>query len=286
MRTERWIILASLWAVVAGGCARMNRNPADCFLPETDVERYEHGLVVCLSGAGGMMGETGNIRQGLIDGGVECAIEVFDWSTGVVLIDQMDLEANKRKARALARRVEEYQQGYPGRPVHLVGVSAGTGLIVWALEDLAPGCHVESAFLIAPSLWHKYDLSDAMRELEGRLYTFYSPWDPVLALLVPVFGTVDRINGVSGGLGGFSPPDKADGRTKAVYESKLEQIGWESEDAVYGHIGGHLGATQPAYVSARIAPLLNRGAPATDTVGSSVAGRARRHAVMVALGPL
>ena len=106
------------------------------------------------------MGETSNIRQGLIDGGVECAIEVFDWSTGVVLIDPMDLNANKRKAKALERRIiEEYQQGYPGRPVPLVGVSAGTGLIVWALEDLAPGRHVESAFLIAPSLRHKYDLS-------------------------------------------------------------------------------------------------------------------------------
>lgn len=259
MRTERWIRLVLLWAVVAGGCARMNRNPADCFLRDTDVERYEHGLVVCLSGAGGMMGETGNVRQGLIDGGVECAIEVFDWSTGVVLIDQVALETNKRKAEALARRIEKYQQEHLGRPVHLVGVSAGTGLVVWALEDLAPGHGVDSAFLIAPSLWHKYDLSTAMQELEGRLYNFYSPGDAVLALLVPVFGTVDRINGVSGGLHGFSPPDKADERTMAVYESKLEQIRWESKDAVYGHIGGHLGATRPAYVSARIAPLLKRG---------------------------
>ena len=259
MRTERWIILALLWAVMAGGCGRMNRNPADCFLRETDVERYEHGLVVCLSGAGGMMGETGDIRQGLTDGGVEYAIEVFDWSTGVVLIDQMALETNKRKAKALARRIEEYQQEHPGRPVHLVGVSAGTGLVVWALEDLAPGCHVESAFLIAPSLWHKYDLSAAMQELEDRLYNFYSPWDPVLALLVPVFGTVDRINGVSGGLRGFGLPDTADERAKAVYKSKLEQIGWGSKDAAYGHIGGHLGATRPAYVGARIAPLLKRG---------------------------
>ena len=261
MRIKGGIILAMAAITAASGCARMNRDPADCFVNDTDAARYEHGLVVCLGGAGGMMGHTDDIRKGLLDGGVDSAIEVFDWSSGLIIFDQMDIKTNKRKAKALARRIERYQRQYPGRPVHLIGVSAGTGLLVWALEDMGPQHRVDSAFLIAPSLWWKYDLSPAMKNVNGHLYAFHSPLDAVLALLVPIVGTVDRINGISGGLHGFSLPDETDGQTKSLYDSKLAQIAWQAKDTACGHIGNHLGATQPAYVSERIAPLVRGPEP-------------------------
>ena len=76
------------------------------------------------------------------EGGVDCAIEVFEWSR--FMLDLTSVEQEKGLASQLARRIETYQKVYPGRPVHLLGVSAGTGLVVWALEDLAPPTSVST----------------------------------------------------------------------------------------------------------------------------------------------
>jgi len=251
------VLLMVAAAVATTGCGRLGRDPADCFVPDPDSDRYARGLVLCLSGAGGMMGETGRIHQGLRRCGLPMAIEEFDWSTGLVLIDQLAYDANRRKARALARRVEAYQDAHPGRPVHLVGVSAGTGLVVWALEDLAPERRVDSGCLIASSLWHRYDLTEALEKVRGRVCCVCSPQDGVLGCLVPVFGTVDRINGLSGGLHGFEPPAEADAHTRGVYEAKLVHVAWERGDEAFGHDGGHLGATSVRYVANRIGPFLD-----------------------------
>ena len=35
----------------------------------------------------------------------------------------------------LAGRIEAYLSEHPGRPVYVIGMSAGTGVVVWALED-------------------------------------------------------------------------------------------------------------------------------------------------------
>jgi len=132
MRSRRWFWLAAC-LVWAGGCSHVNYTSPD---------RYAHGLVVCLSGSGRMMNEVGDIRRGLAEGGVDCAIEVFEWSR--FMLDLTSVEQKKGLASQLARRIETYQKVYPGRPVHLLGVSAGTGLVVWALEDLAPPTSVST----------------------------------------------------------------------------------------------------------------------------------------------
>lgn len=241
------VILAATLMAGAAGCTHVNY---------TRMSRYEEGLVVCLSGAGGMMGETERLREGLNAGGVTRAIEVFEWSAGGVLEDQTAVEANRRKAGHLARRIEEYKRSYGGRPVHLVGVSAGTGLVVWALEDLGEGCEVTGAVLISSSLNTKYDLTKALTKVSDHLYSFNSVADTVLSLGVTWAGTVDRGGGIAGGLVGFSPPDDSSDETRALYKAKLREISWWPGDVVLGHIGDHLGATNPAYVKAKIAPVV------------------------------
>jgi hypothetical protein len=77
----------------------------------------------------------------------------------------------------------------------------------------------------------------------------------VLAIGVPLVGTVDRKNGISGGLNGFQVPEHAPADIHVLYKAKLEQIAWSSRDAAWGHIGDHLGGTRPGYVRERIAPL-------------------------------
>ena len=240
-------VLAAALLAGAAGCHRVNYTRDD---------RYEEGLVVCLSGAGGMMGETERIREGLNAGGVGRAIEVFEWSGGGVLTDQTDVEANRRKAHRLATRIEGYTRSHPGRPVHLVGVSAGTGLVVWALERLSEGCEATGAVLIASSLDTKYDLTGALSHVADRVYSFNSVADPVLVWGVTWAGTVDRGGGIAGGLVGFSPPDSASEQTRALYKEKLREISWWPGDVVLGHLGDHLGATNPTYVKTKIAPII------------------------------
>jgi len=107
-----------------------------------------------------------------------------------------------------------------------------------------------------------------MQAVEGSIYSFNSQLDPVLGLLVPLCGTVDRINGLSGGLRGFEPPDDADDGIKGLYEQKLRQTGWEPTDVASGNGGGHLGATDPGFVSERIVPLIQEQGTADRSEGT------------------
>jgi len=247
MRDVGAVVLAAALMAAAAGCGRVNY---------THGNRYEEGLVVCLSGAGGMMGETERVREGLNAGGVRRAIEIFEWSGGGVLSDQTNVAENHRKAQRLSRRIEEYMRSYPGRPVHLIGVSAGTGLVVWALEDLSEGHQATGAVLISSSLDTKYDLTSALGKVSDRLYSFNSVADTILSLGVTFAGTVDRGGGIAGGLVGFSPPDGVSDETQTLYKEKLVQVSWWPGDVVLGHLGNHLGATSPAYVETKIAPII------------------------------
>ncbi|MBL7141303.1 MAG: hypothetical protein ISS74_10390 [Planctomycetes bacterium] len=242
-------LLAVAGAVAIAGC-----NGRATYNNGTD--RYDRGLVVCLSGAGGMMGETDRIRDGLQQAGVDRAIEIFPWSRGSVFTDQTGVEANRKKARELARRLEGYMRSHPGRPVHVIGVSAGTGLVVWALEDLDPAFQATAGILISSSLNTQYDLSRALANTTDGIYSFKSVADTVLSLGVTWAGTVDRNGGLAGGLVGFGAPSGASEETKRLYQEKLHEIPWWPGDVVYGHVGDHLGATNPAYVKAKVAPIV------------------------------
>jgi len=246
MRRVMGLMLAAA-AVGACGCAESRRAGAD---------RFEDGRVICLSGAGGIMGECDRIRDGLKQGGVRRPIEFFHWSRGGVLRDQTGVEANRRKARQLARRLEAFKRSHPASPVHLIGVSAGTGLVVWALEDLEPGVEVTAAILISSSLDTRYDLSKALAKTRDGIYSFNSVADTVLSLGVTWAGTVDRNGGLAGGLVGFSPPGDAPEETRRLYKEKLHEISWWPGDTVLGHLGDHLGATSSAYVKEKVAPIV------------------------------
>jgi pimeloyl-ACP methyl ester carboxylesterase len=254
MRSIAGLLFMATAAAATVGCAQANYTAAD---------RYERGLVVCLSGAGGMTGECDRIREGLNAGGVDRALEVFEWSQGGVLEDQASVELNRRKAAELARRIDTYLSEHRGRPVHLVGLSAGTGLVVWAMEALANDDKITGAILLSSSLDTKYDLTRALERVTDHLYAFTSVADTILSLGVTMAGTVDRGGTLAGGLVGFSPPDTAPEQTRTLYKERLTQIAWWPGDMLLGHMGDHLGPTNPAFVRARIAPLILGKKPET-----------------------
>ena len=113
--------------------------------------RRERGLVLVLPGIEGESCINHSIARGLADGGVTSAIEVFDWTTGVILLFLYHLRGWRRnvaQAKRIARRIAEYRKAYPGRPVHVVGHSGGGAMTVLVLERLPADTTVTSAVLL------------------------------------------------------------------------------------------------------------------------------------------
>jgi hypothetical protein len=220
-------------------------------------DRLERGLVVILDGAGGFTDTFNNIAKGLDDAGLNQAFEPFEWSTHDALQDQVDLQRNRLFASELTNLIVSYRQEYPGRPVHLVGLSAGTGLVIFSAEGLPPGIKVDGIFLLGSSLSSTYDLTPAMRHVRRAITNFSSPADVfVLGAGVAVTGTVDRSHSLPAGIAGFHLPKDASPATKQLYQAKLVEVPWNPSYVIYGDLGGHLGATSSAFTQHMIAPVI------------------------------
>ena len=152
------------------------------------------------------------MRAGLA--GLTHEVRVVNWGHGLGRWhrDLTNVANHETKADAVASSALEFQQKNPASPVFLVGKSGGTGIIVKALERL-PESSVEAAVLLSSALSPRYDLSRALRTVRREMTVFWSPFDVfILGVGTHVFGTVDRVNGLSAGLVGFQKPQSADGR--------------------------------------------------------------------------
>jgi hypothetical protein len=159
-------------------------------------------------------------------------------------------------AQRLAGSIQQYIDQYPGRDVNVVGLSAGTGVAVWAVEALQPGYTVNNVVLLSSSLSHDYDVSAALEHIRGEIHNYYSATDAVLAGPMKVFGTIDGqlLVDAAGAVGLRVPPGAA---------GRVINIPWREEFAEYGYVGGHWDGTSPAFVQREIAPLLIAPAPET-----------------------
>ena len=237
----------SLLLLTLGGC-----------VDYTAAQRYQNGLVVVLDGAGDVTIAPGQIRWGLHEGGVNHAIEVFPWSDSHnVLADQTNLQRNREVAGQLTSRLLKYMAEYPGRPVHLIALSAGTGIAVFAVEQLPDDRPVDGVCLLASSLNDSYDLTPALHRIRNEITNFSSMADlVVLGLGVGVAGTVDRGQGSAAGLGGFKTPQDASAETRRLYAAKVVEMPWNPTYLIFGHAGDHLGASSSAFVRTFMAPIV------------------------------
>ena len=242
-------LVVAVLAGVLGGCRTVDY---------TAVERYEYGLVLVLGGAGGITPAPRQIQQGLDEGGVKHAIEVFKWTgSHNVLEDQQDIQRNRQVAGQLARRVTQYMGEHPARPVHLFGLSAGTGIVIFAAEQLPAARPVDGICLLASSLNNNYDLAPALVRVRNEVTNFSSVADVgVLGVGVGLAGTVDRGHGVSAGLGGFALPKGASETTRRLYKEKLVEMPWNPAYVIFGHLGDHLGASSAGFVKQYMAPIV------------------------------
>jgi pimeloyl-ACP methyl ester carboxylesterase len=191
--------------------------------------RKEQGLVVILPGIEGESSANHNIRRGLASAGCPRAMPIYNWGAPVpglgLLINQVSVAGNPIAGRNIARMIENYQDTYPGRPVHIIGHSGGGGMAVFAAEELSDGRMIDGVILLAPSIAAGHDLSKALSRCRNGIVNFYNPHDTLVGL----------VGGA--GVNGFNSPHKD------LYQVRVSSSG----DA-------HFAATAPYYVSGNVAP--------------------------------
>ncbi|NLG42874.1 MAG: hypothetical protein GX547_06485 [Phycisphaerae bacterium] len=253
------VVLFAAAVGLSAGC-----NPISRVDLGTDLRGSQHGRVYYVGGAG-TFGNVGmiDVPKGLRRAGWRGSVEVFKWQStlGGTVRDQIDHERNREKARELAREIVSYARRYPGRPVHIVALSAGTGIATWALESLPDGVDVENVVFLASSLSRSYNLTSALRRVKRRVYNFYSPDDPVLRYALPITGSVDREHELLGspavaGLLGFELRDVSSERARMLYDARVQNMPYRKKYREYGYRGNHTDVTSADFIEHVVAPLI------------------------------
>jgi len=189
-------------------------------------------------------------------GGAADRVELYDWTCNDTQIGALQAyKRNHREAQKIARRITDSRASSPETRILLTATSAGTGPLIWSLENLPEGVTVDHVVLVAPAVSPDYDLSRALRHVCGKMYVFYSEGDWfVLGWGTSTFGTVDGKKCQAAGRFGFVPPQSSD----ATEYNKLVQLPYNSAWMKYFNFGDHTGAMSPSFARHFLAPMLVR----------------------------
>jgi pimeloyl-ACP methyl ester carboxylesterase len=266
------IVVLMVFALVVG-CNAVPVKQATCAgeisaVEETDAgeksrlvfaDRRDQGYTIVLPGIWGSQPVDYGIVQGLQDADVPSAVELYDWTAGVLrlIYNLRAIDHNRREAQKIAAKIVAYQDRYPGRPVYVVGYSGGGGVAVLALEALPPNRRVTKAVLLAPTLASDYDLRPALNRTTQGICNFYSPLDvPILMVLSTAFGTTEGRNTIAAGAIGFQPPADSSLAERRDFRRQVPQQAYDLSMLAEGHAGGHFGWSSRKFVARHVAPLL------------------------------
>ena len=235
------------------------------FFKTTGEERLDRGLVLILPGIEGRSFLNLAILHGLGDGGLNCAMEVVDWTTGNKLLTLYHLRAwrrNLRIAQQLAERIVKYRNKYPGRPVWIVGHSGGGAMALLTAKALPQTYQVTGLILLAPAIQPRFDLSEVFSKVECGIWAFYSVLDCLFCGIgTTIFGTVDGGHRPAAGMVGFFPGDDADD-SGVLAESNgrptLIQTAYHPRMIAAFNFGGHFGCVNRVFISENVAPLISK----------------------------
>jgi len=228
-----------LAAALAGGCGSDSRDRI--------------GHIWYVDGVGNWGFGVDTVPNGLYAAGYKGHVDIFRWSVTLnPLLDQtMRIFARSGGAR-LSGVVADQLRQYPDAPVDLIGLSAGTGVVIWAIEDLKGGQKVRNAVLLSSSLSNRYDLRRALGNMTGNLYVYYASRDPVLDGPCRLVGTIDGQFDSAAGLVGMRGPGSNTGR--------VVNVGWRSEYSRLGWTGNHTDSTAGPFIRQVVAPnIVGRG---------------------------
>ncbi len=224
-------------------------------------ERETHGYLYYLDGAGGGTAKKNwseGIKYGFLEAGYLGAGEMFSWETGKGLeADQVaSMKYKRQKAQELADRIEQHMAKFPGTPVGLLGFSAGTAEVIFALEDLPVESQVDTVVLLGASISHDYDLTEMLKRVKGKVYIFTSTRDFMVGVLMKFTGTTDRkYHDAGADIHGFALPVGANEETRMLYANKLVTIKWEKEFKKDGDFGHHFDNIKMEFIRDQVAPL-------------------------------
>lgn len=228
-------------------------------LPE-QTGQMDREVVFIVDGVGGFQAAPLMVRRALRAEGSELGTVLFTWHYGLpgeIWTDLMWHRRNRLMGAKLARRLQAFRRRRQGTVIHLLAVSAGAGIAVFACEQLsriqcrrnrgggpqdpdgAPPV-IETLILACPAISPTYNLAPALRAVK-RCYALVSHRDTfILGLGTRIFGTVDRRFAPAAGLAGFRLPPDLSHKDADAYR-RLAEIRWAPTLRREGHDGGHAG---------------------------------------------
>src|SRR5262245_8641920 len=205
MSPRRPIVAVVALAALLPGCAGVPTRVAQTPPPGAVAAPAPRGVVFCADGAGGFGTTSAALQSAVAEQGVALEVRPVVWTHGFgrMVSDQVGCGRARTAGRQLAGEVVAWRQRHPGKPVYLVGHSAGSQVVLAAAECLPAGA-VERVVLLAPSVSAEYDLRPALARTAQGVDAFYSGRDWVaLGLGVGLVGTADRCWAPAAGRVGF-----------------------------------------------------------------------------------
>ncbi|MFA5865705.1 MAG: hypothetical protein WC975_13610 [Phycisphaerae bacterium] len=222
-------------------------------------DRY--GKVYYLDGAGNMGFGEETVPKALRSSGFRGDVENISWTTHTGPLGDQMIRANARyRAENMTKKIIEYRNRYPQAPIYIISLSAGTGVAVWAVENLPSDLKVDSIVLLGSSLSTRYNMSRCLKHVSNKVFVFYSPRDYVLKSFIPVTGTIDgEFFTDPAGMAGLYPPVNPSREELDLYKEKLENIAWRPSFERLGNAGGHTDGTSYRFVKYYIAKRMGIG---------------------------
>jgi pimeloyl-ACP methyl ester carboxylesterase len=191
------------------------------------------------------------VAQGLRDAGYKGTFNTYGWSALLgAPHDHFVTAHSKGVARGLARRIEKLRRSDPQGQIDVMGLSAGTAVVLNALEELPAGIEVNNVVLFSPSVSSEHDLSKAMQHVRRNLYATCSPHDAILATLAV---NADGEPGPPAGRVGLRLPRQPAAATESAYR-RVINLPWEPAYLAFDWNGAHTGVTNRKMVAGVIAP--------------------------------
>jgi pimeloyl-ACP methyl ester carboxylesterase len=159
---------------------------------------------------------------------------------------------HRKAEEALAKELADWRVRHPQGKLTLIGHSAGCGVILGSLRRIETPLNVQTVILIAPSVSPTYELTGALRQINGCLHNFHSDGDSVwLGWRCSRFGSYDSVRTAAAGKIGFHLAE-LDG----ALCNKVVQHPWAPPWKSLGNDGGHWGGLARNFTQQVIAPLL------------------------------
>jgi predicted esterase len=238
---------------VAGGRRSLWLLGLALTLAATGCSEPKSGAVTFYCDGAGWYSSAGSVKAGLRGAGYEGRFQTFSWSAFLGPAHDHFVNARSRLvARRLSRKIEDARAQDANSPIYVIGLSAGTAVVLSAIEQLREGVQVDHVILFSPSVAAKHDLTKALKHIRGRLYATTSPNDGILAALVI---NADGLGGSPAGRVGFRLPTKATKATQAAYR-RVINLPWHPSYVAFDCDGGHTSVTHTEYVKTVIAPRI------------------------------